>query len=129
MANGDDFDVDMIAYNRHITQRMIEMKLEYGGRASIGQLVKKMGRDSSSYKLDGSSKEQEIRGMVGLRVKPTEEDGAWKPAALALAKILGTEPDTLWPGELKHRIPSSNSRFFTARIGQPVQWMIMDKTP
>jgi len=124
MANESDFYIEALVYNAHIMRRLIECRMISKNRASVSQLVNKMGYGYGSDKKTTGT-ELEIRNLVGLRLRPTEEDGSWKPLALEMAKALETEPDELWPGALKSQVPASASRVLEGMVGKSVEWLVM----
>lgn len=121
-GGANDFYVELVAYNRHIMHKLVELGMTSGDRGSVTELIEKMGYGFGFRK---AGKELEVRNLVGLKTIPVESDGTWKPIVIEMAKALKTEPESLFPGRLKTNIPPSNSRRLETRIGEPIQWLIM----
>lgn len=128
MPADGDFEVEVLIYNRHITECMCKNGLSSKGRASIPKLMDKMGYGFQSMHVQKHGKANHVRDLLRMKSRPTEEDDTWKAIAIEIAETLGVSPDELWPGELKHRIPASTNRIFVANVGEETHWLIMSSS-
>ncbi len=122
MADDSDFYVEAIVYNAHIMRRLVALGMKTKERASVAQLLKKMGYLSIS---DRSGDQLEIRNLIGLRLRPIEDDQSWRPLALDIAKTLDIDPDKLWPGALKYQVPKSASKILHGKVSEIISWLII----
>lgn len=110
-----DFRVELVMYNNHILTVMEQRpKLMTKGKPSIEALATAMGFKTLHH-------QKEIRDLIGLKTRPTEEDGSWKPIATALE----VEPDLLFPGSLRSRVPSRHSYDVRVKIGEMIPLVLM----